>query len=150
MYFNFLPKAEFLLRKVFKGGNFNMRSWNTYSVSTFCEKKTRKYVIYCRFFAKVFFPIKVKKKIRSKIFSWKFNKYDLFILQAPPPRWIGQTCRLWGYQGRHQVHQLQVNHFVKNNAEYEATGPFFIQEISIYSVICRRVYRFEQIKNFVR
>ena len=28
--------------------------------------------------------------------------------QAPPPRWIGQTCRLWRNQGRHQVHQLQI------------------------------------------
>ena len=28
---------------------------------------------------------------------------------SPPARWVGQARRIWGNQGRDQVHQLQVN-----------------------------------------
>ena len=54
----------------------------------------------------------------SQILSFQFQGkgqkfYHYFpgnsnLRQASPPRWIGQTCRLWRNQGCHQVHQLQI------------------------------------------
>ena len=65
---------------------------------------------------------------RSTISSWE--------IQTAVARRAGQACCQWGNQGRHQVHQLQVDDQLLQLVALSNTKPAFLKATKKHSSLC--------------